>query len=294
MCLTGKQQKLEKFSLHSNDFLWKRCHVLILRRTVKPSSRLLTFVDPLGIRKEFWALMKLEVSAKSEVVALLLSIAEADLTLSFVGAAFVVFFAAFAAGAAVSAVFPVFCFWICLHFARLFLNQTFRDENECQKSTGIGVVAETNQMLICHCLRHLPFRSESKSKREKFTVVYGCICAGAFWSRKLWFVTFLTRDMELNNFSFSSRFKSCCFVIIFWQNQFPLPLDFSPEPSTPADWSSSRPLRAWICLDSASCGTSTRGCQAAPSSTLSAPAAASFHCLQCTRRGINSDCPQDE
>lgn len=54
--------------------------------------------------------MKLEVSARREVVALLLSIAEAALTLSFDGAAFVVFFTALAASADVSPVFPVFCF----------------------------------------------------------------------------------------------------------------------------------------------------------------------------------------
>lgn len=98
---------MKTFSLQQN-FVFKKD--VTFRFCAEQLSQLLTFVDPLGIRKEFCALMKLEVSAKSELVALLLSIAEADLTLSFVGAAFVVFFTAFAAGAVVSAVFPVFCF----------------------------------------------------------------------------------------------------------------------------------------------------------------------------------------
>lgn len=83
-----------------------------------------TFADPLGIRKGFCALIKFDVSAKSETVSLLLGCVDDVFGLSFdVDAAFVVFFERFAG---VSLGLVVVCFCICLHFALLFLNQTFK------------------------------------------------------------------------------------------------------------------------------------------------------------------------
>lgn len=87
-----------------------------------------TFAGPLvGIRKGFCALMKFGVSANNDVDVLLLFSNDVDvLALSFVGvAAFVVvFFDDRFVGASVP--FTVPCFCICLHFALLFLNQTFK------------------------------------------------------------------------------------------------------------------------------------------------------------------------
>ena len=71
-------------------------------------------------------MIKFDVSAKSALNEFVFRIAGPDLTLIFAGCTFVGFFVA--GGGGLMSDLPVFCFCICLHFARLFLNQTFVNE----------------------------------------------------------------------------------------------------------------------------------------------------------------------
>lgn len=116
---------------------------MVVRKSVKDYRSIIliliycaiTFDDPAGMRKGFWALIKFDVSVSSEVVLLLLSSVADALALSFVvGTTFAGFFVRFAGTWDSAGLVVVFCFCICLHFALLFLNQTFPRENTNQES----------------------------------------------------------------------------------------------------------------------------------------------------------------
>lgn len=92
--------------------------------------------------------MKFDVSANNELVPLVFIKVADGFALSFVvGAALVIFFVRFV-GACVSLVFTVPCFCSCLHFARLFLNQTYRWKIKI--SIIIAIVKSLNINLSSH------------------------------------------------------------------------------------------------------------------------------------------------